>query len=264
MIILILKNTIRSFLFLIAFLVFNNSNSQNKYAFKSGEWLNYKISYSGWFKAGEATVNLTQNNQDQFHAKMIGKSTGPINLFFKVYDRYESYFEKKNIIPIKFIRDINEGGYTKNLEILFNHNLNEARVNDFKRNSSNTFSLIENSQDMVSVFYFLRNFYNLKDLDQNNELTINMFFDSENYKLKIKHLSTEYINTNFGKILCFKIQPYVQSGRVFKKDESLTMWITADKNRIPIRIKADLIVGSIRVDLKSFSNLNNPFEIKFN
>ena len=60
---------------MIAFLVFNNSNSQNKYAFKSGEWLNYKISYSGWFKAGEATVNLTQNNQDQFHAKMIGKST---------------------------------------------------------------------------------------------------------------------------------------------------------------------------------------------
>ena len=116
---------------------------------------------------------------------------------------------------------------------------------------------------MVSVFYFLRNFYNLEDLDQNNELTINMFFDSENYKLKIKHLSTEYINTNFGKILCFKIQPYVQSGRVFKKDESLTMWITADKNRIPIRIKADLIVGSLRVDLESFSNLNNPFEIKF-
>ena len=55
----------------------------------------------------------------------------------------------------------------------------------------------------------------------------------------------------------------MQSGRVFKKDESLTMWITADKNRIPIKIKADIIVGSIRIDLESFSNLNNPFEIKF-
>ena len=100
-------------------------------------------------------------------------------------------------------------------------------------------------------------------LDQNNELVIDMFFDNENYKLKIKYLSTEIINSNFGKILCFKIQPYVQSGRVFKKDESLTMWISADKNRIPLRIKADLIVGSIIIDLESFSNLNNPFEIKF-
>ncbi len=41
------------------------------------------------------------------------------------------------------------------------------------------------------------------------------------------------------------------------------MWISADKNRIPMRIKADLIVGSIRIDLDSFSNLNHPFEIKF-
>ena len=43
----------------------------------------------------------------------------------------------------------------------------------------------------------------------------------------------------------------------------LIIRITADKNRIPIKIKADIIVGSIRIDLESFSNLNNPFEIKF-
>ena len=42
------------------------------------------------------------------------------------------------------------------------------------------------------------------------------------------------------------------------------MWITADKNRVPVRIKADLFVGSVRIDLESFSNLNNPFEVKFN
>ena len=90
-----------------------------------------------------------------------------------------------------------------------------------------------------------------------------MFFYSDIYRLKIKYLSTEIINTNFGKILCHKIKPYVQSGRVFKKDESLTMWISADNNRIPMKIKADLIVGSIRIDLEAFSNLNHPFEIKF-
>jgi hypothetical protein len=50
---------------------------------------------------------------------------------------------------------------------------------------------------------------------------------------------------------------------VFKKDESLTMWITADDNRIPIKVKADLIVGSIRIDLESFSNLTNSFKIQF-
>ena len=226
------------------FLLFNFSNAQNDMAFKTGEWFKYKLSYSGWFKAGEAIVNLNEdvNNNQLLHAKMIGKSTGAVNLFFKVYDRYESYFYKKNIKPYRFIRNINEGGYTKNIEILFDQTTKVAKVNNFKKKLSNDFSFKENSQDMVSVFYYLRNFFRIDDLDKNNEITIDMFFDSENYSLKIKYLSTEIINTNFGKILCHKIQPYVQSGRVFKKDESLTMWISADKNRIPMRIKADLIV----------------------
>ena len=247
------------------FLLFNFSNAQNDMAFKTGEWFKYKLSYSGWFKAGEATVNLNEdvNNNQLLHAKMIGKSTGAVNLFFKVHDRYESYFHKKNIKPYRFIRNINEGGYTKNIEILFDQTTKVAKVNNFKKKSSKDFSFNENSQDMVSIFYYLRNFFRKDDLDKNNEIAIDMFFDSENYSLKIKYLSTEIINTNFGKILCHKIQPYVQSGRVFKKDESLTMWISADKNRIPMRIKADLLVGSIRIDLDSFSNLNHPFVIKF-
>ncbi len=100
-------------------------------------------------------------------------------------------------------------------------------------------------------------------ITENNEISVNMFFDSENYVLKVKYLTSEFINTTFGKIYCYKIQPYVQSGRVFKKDESLTMWITADKNRVPIKMKADLLVGSVKIDLESFSSLTYPFEVQF-
>ena len=101
-------------------------------AFKTGEWFKYKLSYSGWFKAGEATVNLNEdvNNNQLLHAKMIGKSTGAVDLFFKVYDTYESYFHKKNIKPYRFIRNINEGGYTKNIEILFDQTTKVAKVNN--------------------------------------------------------------------------------------------------------------------------------------
>ena len=252
------------FTILVCFLI-NISNAQEKSAFKSGEWFKYKLSYSGWFKAGEATVSLLEDktNDKLFHAKLVGKSTGAVNLFFKVYDIYESYFFKDKILPKNFIRNIDEGGYKKNIKIVFNQKTQKATVKDFKKNTSKEYSFVENSQDMVSVFYYLRNSFSLDNLDENDEISVDMFFDSENYKLKIKYLSTELLNTNFGKVLCYKIQPYVQSGRVFKKNESLTMWITADKNRIPLKIKADVLVGSIRIELESFSNLNNPFEIKF-
>ena len=91
-----------------------------------------------------------------------------------------------------------------------------------------------------------------------------MFFDYENYIFKMKFLGKERINTRFGKIQCMKFRPYVQSGRVFREQESVTLWITDDGNKIPIRLQADLAIGSIKVDLEEFKNLVAPFVIQFN
>ncbi len=57
-------------------------------------------------------------------------------------------------------------------------------------------------------------------------------------------------------------RPYVMAGRVFKEEESLTLWVSADKNKIPLRIKADLAVGSLRADLVQFKGLKHSFPIE--
>lgn len=57
-------------------------------------------------------------------------------------------------------------------------------------------------------------------------------------------------------------RPLVISGRVFKEEESVTVWISDDENKLPIRIKASLAVGSLKADLESFKGLNNSFKIK--
>jgi hypothetical protein len=50
---------------------------------------------------------------------------------------------------------------------------------------------------------------------------------------------------------------------VFKEKESVTLWITDDANKVPIRLQADLAIGSIKIDLEKFKNLNYPFKIIF-
>jgi hypothetical protein len=90
-----------------------------------------------------------------------------------------------------------------------------------------------------------------------------MFFDSETFDFRMRFLGTEVIRTKFGKVKCYKFRPLVQSGRVFKAEESLTVWVTADDNKIPIRIKAELAVGSLKADLDEFKGLANPFNIIF-
>ena len=95
--------------------------SQN--AFKAGEWFEFRIHY-GVFNASRVTLELNADSLDQtpvFHAKGYGRTTGLARLFFKVEDHYESYFGQKDGLPRWFIRDINEGGYTKDLEIRFDH-----------------------------------------------------------------------------------------------------------------------------------------------
>jgi hypothetical protein len=91
-----------------------------------------------------------------------------------------------------------------------------------------------------------------------------MFFDDETTKFKLKYLGKEDIKTKFGVTSALIFRPLVQSGRVFKEEESLTVWITDDESRIPVRIKASLAVGSIKADIESFKGLKNPFMVKVN
>jgi len=80
----------------------------------------------------------------------------------------------------------------------------------------------------------------------------------------LKFLGRELVETKFGKVASLKFRPYVQSGRVFKEKESLTVWISDDKNKVPIRLQADLAVGSIKADLEAYKGLKHSFKIIVN
>ena len=232
-------------------------------SFKTGEWLQFRVHY-GFFNASEIEIKLERKKIDSvnvFHAEGYGRSTGLLRLFFKVEDYYESYFRESNGLPIWFIRDIYEGGYTKNLEMFFNHDLNTVKLNDKKNNKILNFDINSNAQDLISAFYYLRNFYNTDNLEIGEEININMFFDAENYLFKLRFLGYDFLNTKFGKVECMRFRPYVQSGRVFKEQESVTLWISNDKNKIPVKMKADLKIGAIECDLENFKNLNYQFKI---
>lgn len=256
----------KTLLIILLFVISNSLVAQNESAFDKGEWFKFKMSYSGWMKAGEATLKVNEDNingKSVYHVVGKGKTTGAVSWFFKVKDRYESYFDKDKLIPYRFIRNINEGGHTKNIEIDFDQENKKAHVFNKKHNTKKVYDTEPNIQDMVSTFYFLRNNLDVDELKVDDEVRTDMFFDGENYGFKIKYLGKETIRTAFGKVKCLKFRPYVMAGRVFKEEESLTLWVSADQNRIPIRMKADLAVGSLRADLEAFKGLKHQFKIQF-
>ena len=252
-------------LIFLLFASFQTSWSQDTSSFQAGEWLKFKLSYSGWMKAGNATLEISENTyKNKPVYKVVGKgwTTGAVKWFFNVEDHYESHFDKVTGQPYKFVRNINEGGYTKNRIVDFDHVQNKALINDLKEHTNSTVDIEKNIQDLVSAYYYLRNNYNTETIQKGSVVELNIFFDSETFLFKLKYLGRETIQTKFGKIKCIKFRPYVMAGRVFKEEESLTLWVTADKNKVPMKIKADLRVGSLRADLEALKGLKHPFEIQ--
>ena len=249
------------FLILVATVSFDSPKQD---AYDAGEWFKFRIHY-GIVNAGYATLevkDVTINNKKTFHVIGRGYTTGMSRFFFRVNDLYESYIDKESGNPNQFVRNINEGGYTKNQEGFFNQSANRILVKDYKYKTEKTLIIPKNTQDILSAFYYLRNYPGIDKLKTGEAIAIDMFFDNETTKFKLKFIGREDITTKFGDVSAMIFRPLVQSGRVFKEEESLTVWISDDDNKLPLRIKANLAVGSIKADLDAFKGLKNPFKIK--
>nr|WP_315157087.1 DUF3108 domain-containing protein [uncultured Flavobacterium sp.] len=239
-------------------------DTQKEEAFAGGEIFKFRVHY-GLLNAGYATLEVKDemlSGQPVFHVIGKGFSTGMTKFFFEVEDVYESYIDKDTRNPYRYIRKINEGGYTKNQEGFFNQRTNRILVKDYKHKTEKAFDFPKNAQDILSSFYYLRNYPNINKIKTGDSVIIDMFFDNEITKFKLKFIGREDIKTKFGIVSSMVFRPLVQSGRIFKEEESLTIWISDDYNKIPLRIKASLLVGSLKADLEEYKGLNNPFKVK--
>ncbi|KAF2518296.1 DUF3108 domain-containing protein [Flavobacterium salilacus subsp. salilacus] len=245
-------------------LLFTVGNAFSQNAFTTGEYFKFRIHY-GIVNAGYATLEVkdaVRNGKKVYHVVGKGRTTGMTKFFFKVEDNYESYFDKKTITPYQYVRKIDEGGYTKDQEGFFNQANNTVLVKDYKNKKEKTLSVPAGVQDMVSTFYYLRNHPGVDKMKIGEFIAVDMFFDDETTKFKLKFIGREEISTKFGNVSTMIFRPYVQAGRVFKEEESLTVWISDDENKIPLRIKASLAVGSLKADLMEYKGLKYPFEAK--
>ena len=198
-----------------------------------------------------------------YHALGKGETTGLAKLFFKVDDTYESYFGITDGKPRLFIRNIYEGGYTKYLKMYFNHTSNKVKINNVENGNITEINFQPGLQDVISAFYALRHHPNIENMKVGGQISMDMIFDDDEvYRFRLKFLGREKVDTPLGEINTLIFRPLVQDGRVFKEQESLTLWISDDLNKIPVKIKASLRVGSLVGEIVSFNGLKHPTVLK--
>lgn len=234
---------------------------QKNPAFQVGEKLSFKIHY-GLINAGVATIEVKEKKRikgtSTYHMIGTGRSVGMTEWFFKTRDRYETFVDEKSLFPVKFLRDVNEGGYIIKRNIDFNRKNNTAIDHDLKKDT--VFSLPHNVHDIFSAFYYARcldvTFIQVGDI-----IEIPTFLDHEIFYFRIKFVGRESLKTELGNISALKFVPVVQQGRVFKDEDDLHIWISDDANHIPLLIKSELLVGSIKASITSQEGLRSPLKI---
>lgn len=226
-------------------------------SFNAGEFLSFKVFYTVagmYVGAGEATFNTSLekfNNRPVYHIVGEGKTYNFYDNFFKVRDRYETYIDTLSLQPYKFIRNIYEGGYKKYENVTFNKVTNTAVTND------GVFKIPACVQDVISAIYFARNieFDNYKPGDR---IPFTLFLDKELFGMYVRYLGKETIKTKYGKFKAIKFKPLLIKGTIFEGGEKMTVWISDDKNKIPVRIESPISVGSVKVDMMTYKNLRHP------
>ncbi|WP_419868563.1 DUF3108 domain-containing protein [Chryseobacterium sp. CT-SW4] len=226
-----------------------------------GESLTLRIHY-GILNAGTAnltTKKTTYRGVPHLYAKGVGQTTGAVKAFFKVEDLYESFINMETGLPSFYVRNVREGGYRQHFETVFNHDNNTLILTDKKNpaNGSREIKSVKGVQDMLSCFYYLRS-KSPGELKTGTVINMNVWIDDEMFPFQLKVVGTENLKTKFGTINCLKIIPSVKSGRVFKEKEGVTMWVSNDANHIPILLKAELAVGSLKASIDGYKNVKYP------
>ena len=249
----------KKILSLFILLTMTFGNAQKLQNIQSGETLRYRIHY-GLLNAGTAsltTLKTTYKGQPHFYVKGIGKTTGAVRAFFKVEDKYESFINYNTGLPSFYVRNVKEGTYTQHFETVFNHSNQTLLLTDKEKNTTQSLKSVAGIQDMLSAFYYLRSL-NDSELKVGSVKKVNVWIDDEMFPFQLKVVGTENVKTKFGWINTLKIVPQVISGRVFKDKEGVTLWVSNDRNHIPIAIKAELAVGSLKADIDSYASVKYP------
>ena len=235
----------------------NNPCSIRNTAFKADEEVKMKVFYSTlgmYVGAGEATFTSSlerYNGKPVYHLVGTGATYSFFDGFFKVRDRYESYVDTTDLLPYKFVRNIDEGGYKKYNNVTFNHEANTAV------STNGVFKVTDCIQDVVSMVYYARNI-NFDKFKVNDKILFDMFLDDEVFHMYIRYMGKETIKTRYGKFNAIKIRPLLIKGTIFEGGEKMTAWLSDDPNHLLLRAESPIAVGSIKVDMMSYKNLRHP------
>ncbi len=227
-------------------------------SFQVGEQLTYEISWLN-ITAGTAVMAVSDAGMDggRLRAKLIttAQSRPAITKFFPVDNRVESIVDPATLLPEHLFFKRREGKKKEDIEYTFHQN--DGKVTVVKGGGTETLEMPPGTQDVISCLYFARSELSFQP---GASLTMNVFHDKKNRKLDVQVEEIETVSGPWGEVEAARVLVVMPFQGLFLNQGNIRVWFTNDERRIPVRMKAKVIIGSIVADLVNRGLAPSPIQ----
>lgn len=245
------------FVFLLLFVPFLFAQTE-KSPWLQGERLTYRISW-GIITAGQATLETKKitGNKTEFYS--LAHNNGAFKSIYPVADTIYSRIQNGQFLPEVFRKTTHEGSYHNKSVIRFDRAGAKAWLSDtvfsdpikrtVKRATDTTIAIFGLERCIISAFYYVRGM----NFVVGEKKTFSAVSGKKRYDLRVVIHGYEEINTKFGRKKCIKIEPILDGDGIFQSSGRLFIWFTDDAMRLPVLMKSEIVVGSIKAELIDFN-----------
>ena len=226
-------------------------------AYAGGETLRYTVSWLG-IKAGELVMQVSKvdDSQEKFVIAITARSAGMLEVFYPIEDHFRTIVQGRMRLPSRHEMQQKEGRRINSKLTLYNQE--KFRVSYRKNDEpADIYQLEGPMQNEFSSFFFMRALSFTGDAP----MIVPTFADKKRHEVVVSLEGKEEQESILGKNNTIKVQPRLKFKGQYEKMGNPLVWLTDDIWRIPIKIKAKIVIGSLTAELVEYSGPSGKFPV---
>lgn len=222
-----------------------------------GETLKYNVGWS-FIVAGTATLTtgriVDNNGVLAYELRADAKSHSIIDAVFKVRDINISWLDVNSLKSLGYWQSVREGKYARDEWLILDYN--SHTYNNHKQDKHGNVKTQQltftgdSVLDMLSSLYYVR----LQPLPEKGVVYFDIINRKQQYPLKVTVLGKKKVKVKAGEFNCIVVEPQFSGEGIFiSKGKSLKVWLTDDERRLPVKMAAEVFIGSVTAELAEYS-----------
>ena len=233
--------------------------------FITGEKLEYKLNF-GIFTVGKAQTKVYDqmyrvNGRECYRMDIVGRTSGLVDWIAQVDDTWGAYVDSVSLLPHISYRNISEGRYKRNEIVKFDHQTDMIEVKVLNQKTRKFkepkyYKAPDNIRDILGGYLYFRTI-DFSRLNPGDTVGLDAFFEDTFYDFKVVFVGKERIRTKAGRFNSIVLDPLMPKNDIFDGKSSVRIWISDDKNHIPLKARAKMFLGNASCELIDFQGLKH-------